>query len=54
MTQMVFKRTDGSSYTMKNIPDDMAAAIWDEIDSYCELFESETIKVRTVIQKEQQ
>lgn len=54
MTQLEFKRTDGSSYTMKNIPDDMAPAIWDEIDSYCELFESETIKVRTVIQKEQQ
>lgn len=53
MTQLEFKRTDGSSYTMKNIPDDMADAIWDNIESYCSMFESETVKVRTVIQKEQ-
>ena len=53
MVKFIFKRTDGSAYTMKNIPAEMADAIWDNIESYCSMFESETVKVRTVIQKEQ-
>ena len=52
MSNFIFKLTDGSCYTMNNVPEDFASAIWDEINSYCELFESETKKVRSVIQEE--
>ena len=53
MVKFIFKRTDGSVYAINNIPADMAGAIWNNIEAYCSMFENETIKVRTVIQKEQ-
>ena len=47
-----FKLTDGSSYIIKDVPEGFDKAIWDNIDEYCSMFESETKKVRSVIQEE--
>lgn len=48
----VFKLTDGSSYIIKDVPEDFTSAIWEQVDEYCSMFESETKKVRSVIQEE--
>lgn len=52
MSNFIFKLTDGSSYTIHNVPEDFTSAIWDKIDEYCSMFESDTKKVRSVIQEE--
>jgi len=52
MVKFIFKRNDGKRFTMNNIPSDMANAIWDNINEYCEMFENETSKIVSVIQKE--
>ena len=48
----VFKLTDGSSYIIKNVPEGFDKAIWEQVDEYCSMFESETTKVRSIIQEE--
>ncbi len=52
MFDFVFKMTNGSSYTIHNVPEDFTSGIWEKIDEYCSMFETETKKVRSVIQKE--
>lgn len=52
MFNFIFKMNDGSKYIMKNVPEDFTSAIWDNLDGYCSMFESETKKVRSVIQEE--
>lgn len=51
MFNFIFKLTDGSSYIIKNVPAEFTSAIWEQIDEYCSMFESESVKVRSVIQE---
>lgn len=52
MFNFIFKLTDGSSYTIHNVPEDFTSAIWNKLDEYCSMFENESKKVRSVIQEE--
>lgn len=47
-----FSLTDGSSYTINDVPEELTGAIWNQLGEYCSMFESETKKVKSVIQKE--
>ena len=52
MVKFIFRRNDGKVFEMNSIHSDMAEAIWDSIDEYCEIFESETTKIVSVTQRE--
>ena len=51
MFNFIFKMNDGSSYIIHNVPEDFTSGIWDKIDEYCSMFETETKKVRSVVQE---
>ena len=52
MCEFVFRRNDGKKFVMHNIPVDMSEAIWNSLNEYCAMFENETCKIVSVIQRE--
>jgi len=51
MFKFIFRMTDGSKYELKDIEPGFESAIWENLDEYCMMFESETNKVKSVMQK---
>ena len=50
MFKFIFRLNDGSKYIMKGVPSDFVYAIWDSLDEYCAIYESDTKKVVSVMQ----
>ena len=50
MFKFIFRMTDGSRYELKDIEPGFEYVIWKKIDEYCMMFESESNKVKTVMQ----
>lgn len=49
MADFIFKMTDGSEHVMRDVPRSEQNSIWNHIDKVCAKFESDNVKVRTVI-----
>ena len=52
MFEFIFRMTDNSKFVINNVAEEFVDAIWDQLDSYCAIFETETKKVKTVLSKE--
>lgn len=50
MFKFIFRMSDGSKNVMNNVPEGFDRAIWDQLDEYCAMFESDTKKVVSVMQ----
>ena len=50
MYNFIFRLNDGSRYIMKGVPNDFVDAIWNDLEEYCEIYESDTKKVVSVMQ----
>ena len=50
MFKFIFRMTDGSKYELNNIELGFESAIWNQLEEYCMMFETETNKVKSVMQ----
>ena len=50
MYKFIFRMTDNTKYIIDNIQEGFENAIWDNLDEYCMMFESESNKVKSVMQ----
>ena len=50
MYKFIFRLQDGAKRFIENVEFDFVQSIWDNIDIYCIMFESESNKVKSVMQ----
>ena len=52
MYKFIFRLQDGSKYELKNVESIFVSTIWEKLDEFCMMFESESNKVKSVMQVE--
>lgn len=52
MFRFIFKMSNGKKYIINNVQEGFENAIWEQLDSYCAMFETDDKKVVSVRQEE--